>query len=423
MIVFLRAASLLISIIVSLIIIPIICHAGTSGVKCGIDNLVDTDFRLLKGKNVVLISHAAARSVSGASTTELFSKRTDLRLLRVLAPEHGFYGIVSAGATVHDDTVEGITVRSLYGSLRRPDRSMFEGADVAVLDLQDIGVRSYTYISTMKEVMDACAEYDVPLFILDRPNPLGGSIVDGSLPDSNMISFVASVGVPYIHGMTIGELAGMINGEGWLAKSASGMARTCSLVVVRCKRWTRTMRWEDTGLAWYPTSPNIPSIESVRGYAVTGLAGELGLTSIGIGTSTPFCLIGSPTFRRDSVLEKRLSGNGVVPRYGVFKPDRAKYAQQLCYGYHLGFYADSSFYPFQAAISLIATVYDTLKVNGKLDETAMGNEDRVQMFVKAIGSKSYLEMLTGDSPYTNFIDKSRRDVEPFKVRRRPYLLY
>ncbi|MBI2793240.1 MAG: DUF1343 domain-containing protein [Ignavibacteria bacterium] len=419
----LRAASAIIKIILLLIIIHTVCYAGSSGVKCGIDNLVDTDFRLLKGKNIVLISHAAARAVSGMSTTELFSKRTDLHLLRVLAPEHGFYGIVTAGATVHDDTVEGMSVRSLYGSLRRPDQSMFEGADAAVLDLQDIGVRSYTYISTMKEVMEACAEFGVPLYILDRPNPLGGSIVDGSLPDSNMMSFVASIRVPYIHGMTIGELAGMINGEGWLSKNAAGVAKNCSLVVVRCKRWTRLMKWEDTELAWYPTSPNIPSIESVRGYAVTGLAGELGLTSIGIGTSTPFCLVGSPSFKRDSILERRLMRNGVVPRFGVFKPDRAKYAQQLCYGYYLAFNADSSFLPFQAAISLITTVYDTLKSNAKLDETALGNEDRTQMFVKAIGSGTYLDMLIGGSPYTNFIDKAQRDVESFKIRRQPYLLY
>lgn len=419
----LRAVSTIIRIIVLLIIIDTVCQAGSSGVKCGIDNLVDTEFHLLKGKNIVLISHAAARAVSGLSTTELFSKRTDLHLLRVLAPEHGFYGIVSAGATVRDDTVEGIPIRSLYGPLRRPDQSMFEGADVVVLDLQDIGVRSYTYISTMKEVMEACAEYGVPLYILDRPNPLGGSIVDGSLPDSNMMSFVASVRVPYIHGMTIGELAGMINGEGWLSKSTAGVTKNCSLVVVRCKRWSRRMKWEDTELAWYPTSPNIPSIESVRGYAVTGLAGELGLTSIGIGTSTPFCLVGSPTFHRDSVLERRLIRNGVIPRFGVFKPDRAKYAQQLCYGYYLAFNTDSTFLPFQAAISLITTVYDTLKANANLDETAVGNEGRTQMFVKAIGSESYLEMLINDSPYTNFIDKAQRDVESFIKQRRPYLLY
>lgn len=155
----------------------------TVDVKCGIDNLIDTDFALLKGRRVVLVTHAAARARSGRSTAEEFMLRKDIQLVRILAPEHGYYGVVGAGETVHADTLGGTPVVSLYGALRRPDSSMLSDADVVVIDMQDIGVRSYTYISTMTEVMEACALFARPVVILDRPNPLGGTVVDGNIPD------------------------------------------------------------------------------------------------------------------------------------------------------------------------------------------------------------------------------------------------
>jgi len=183
-------------------------------VKFGIDNLIDTDFALLRGKRVVLVTHAAARTYRGTTTAEEFLQRKDVSTLRLLAPEHGFYGVVPAGIIVADDTVFRTPVVSLYGKLRRPDRSMITDADVVVVDLQDIGVRSYTYISTMVEVLEACAENSIRCMILDRPNPLGGTLVQGNLPDDELRSFIGRIPIPYVHGMTMGELATMVNGEG-----------------------------------------------------------------------------------------------------------------------------------------------------------------------------------------------------------------
>ena len=200
-------------------------------VKFGIDNLIDTDFSLLRGKRVVLVTHAAARTYRGTNTAEEFLQRRDVTTLRLLAPEHGFFGVVPAGVSVADDSVMGTAVVSLYGRLRRPERAMIVDADVVVVDLQDIGVRSYTYISTMVEVLEACAEAGKPCMILDRPNPLGGVLVQGNLPDDELRSFIGRIPIPYIHGMTMGELATMVNEKGWLTPGPTGAARECSLTV------------------------------------------------------------------------------------------------------------------------------------------------------------------------------------------------
>lgn len=397
------------------IILTVVLAAGSAAgqVKTGIDNTIDTDFAMFKGKRIVLVTHAAARASSGKSTADEFLRRTDLTVLRLLAPEHGFYGVVKAGVIVADDSVMGTQVRSLYGQYRRPTKDMISDADMVVLDMQDIGSRSYTYISTMTEVMDACAEYDRPLFILDRPNPLGGVVIDGNLPDSNIKSFIARLPIPYVHGMTMGELATMINGERWLGK-------TCSLTVVRNKRWHRSMRWEDTGLAWYPTSPNIPTVHAARGYAVTGITGELGLCSIGIGTTSPFTVIGTPTFTDDEPLRSRLRQYGVTARYGHFLPTSGKYSNDVCSGFHLSFATDSSFKPFHAALAIVKSLVDRDSTSLPSD---IASTNRGSMFTKASGSGRYLWLLRQGASWDKISTICKEGVADFARRRKPYLLY
>jgi uncharacterized protein YbbC (DUF1343 family) len=389
-------------------------------VKCGIDNLIDTDFQLVDGKRVVLVTHAAARAGTGRSTAEEFLLRSNVTVVRILAPEHGYYGVIRAGKEVADDSVNGVPALSLYGALRRPAPSMINDADLVIVDMQDIGSRSYTYLSTMAEVMEACAIQRKPMMILDRPNPLGGVIMDGPLPDHDIRSFVARVPVPYIHGCTMGELAVMINKEGWLELGQDGQPRTCSLTVVRCKGWTREMSWEDTGLHWYPTSPNIPTIESARGYAVTGLSGELGLSSIGIGTTAPFTMIGAPTFPQDSLLITRLRNYGVTCRYGRFSPIAGKYAKEVCEGYHLAFARDSTFKPFHAAMALTMALCDAFpsQLTPQLRES-----NRARMFVKTTGTERILDALFNVSSWSKLLPICSEGVDSFARRRQPHLLY
>ncbi len=391
---------------------------ASAQVKCGIDNLIDTDFALLRGKKVVLVTHAAARTYRGTSTAEEFLQRQDVTTLRLLAPEHGYFGVIGAGKTVVDDTVMGVPVVSLYGPKRRPDKAMLEGADLVVVDMQDIGVRSYTYISTMTEVMEACALWNVRLMILDRPDPLGGNIVDGNLPDDTLRSFIGRLPVPYVHGMTMGELATMANAEGWLTKDSIGIARTCSLTVIRCKRWKRSMTWEETGLRWYATSPNIPTINAVRGYAMTGLLGELGPCSIGMGTASPFTAVGAPDFPRDTLLEIHCKRYGVLASRARFQPHSAKFANTVCEGYYLS--TQRSWKPYHVALTLLwrLRVLRSESFPDTLSQTKHG-----KMFAKACGSTELVEAIVSGKPLAELERIGRKGVVPFVARRKKYLLY
>lgn len=387
-------------------------------VKCGIDNLIDTQFSLLQGKRLVLVTHAAARAQTGRSTLEEFRRRTDLTLLRVLTPEHGYYGVAIAGSPVAHDTINDITTLSLYGALRKPNAEMIADADVVVVDLQDIGTRSYTYISTMVEVMEACAEHSVPVMILDRPNPIGGNVVDGNIPEDTLRSFVARIPVAYVHGMTMGELAVMTNGERWLGKDAKGLTRQCSLTVVRCKRWTHEMRFEDTNLPWYPTSPNIPTVHAARGYPVTGLLGELGGVYIGIGSPSPFTVVGAPYLTFDTMLVQRLKRHGTIALPARFVPATGRFAGMVCNGYYLAFNAVGEWHPYMSALTLIAALYPATSEH----DSATGNDRQTTMFKKVSGSSTLLSVLTR-ADWSTIEREGTRGLTAFKVKRRQYLLY
>lgn len=402
-----------------LYIVPLVSCLGqiatAQDVKTGADNLFDTNYSLIKGKKVVLVTHAAARVYTGRSTAEEFKRTKEITLLRILTPEHGYYGVVSAGKFVDNNNLEGTSLVSLYGANRQPTRQQLEDADVVVVDLQDIGSRSYTYVSTMIEVMEACAKYNIQMVVLDRPNPLGGLMVDGSLPDPSQVSFVCRLPIPYVHGMTLGELAKMANGMGWLSTDESGKPRTCSLTVVRAKRWTRDMAWEQTGLPWYPTSPNIPTLNSVRTYPVTGVLGELGKASIGIGTAMPFMVVALPGLRTDTALIQRLSGFGVLAMKCQINPTSGMFAGTLCNGYYLSYRADSTVRPFTTGMALITWLRDAGAI------TIEGSKN--SMFVKVCGTPDYYNMLVANKPWSEIERRALRGLNEFKIARAPYLLY
>jgi len=402
----------ILSVIIGLIGFCVL-HAGTDGVKSGIDNLLDTDCLLLRNKRITLVTHAAARTRHGLSSAEVLSRRSDLQLVRILSPEHGFYGVVPAGESVSNDSISGFPVVSLYGAARRPDRSMVAGSDVVVIDLQDIGVRSYTYISTMTEVMDACGEYDVPVIVLDRPNPLGGIVVDGMVPDDSVRNFICRLPVPYVHGCTVGELATMLNAERWIS-------HPCSLTVVKCKRWKRSMTWEETGLPWYPTSPNIPSVGSIRGYATLGLLGELGVCSIGIGTTTPFMVMGAPDMPVDTILTHRLAGLGIGLMSTRFVPSFGKFSKTLCTGWFYTVTNTEKWKPFMAAM---ATIDRLQAVRPQYFSDSLSESRSGRMFVKATGGPSMLASITSHLSWEARQEIAIKGVAAFVRFRESYLLY
>lgn len=256
---------------------------GTGRTMLGIDVLRANGYRGLLGKRVGLITNQTSRDGSGTKTRLVLHRAREVNLTELYVPEHGLEGTEKAGQKIQSrrDSLTGLTAHSLYGATRKPTASMLRNIDILVFDLQDIGCRSYTYISTMALAMEAAAEHGKEFMVLDRPNPLGGIRVEGPPLENRWKSFVGQIPTPYVHGMTAGELAGMINGKRWIRSRPN-------LIVVKMRSWSRSRTWSNTGLRWYPTSPNIPKGTSPLYYVATGILGGLSGLDIGIGTSRAF---------------------------------------------------------------------------------------------------------------------------------------
>lgn len=284
-----------------------------SQVMTGIEVLRDANFELLEGKRVGLITNPTGVDRNLKSTVDILFEAPDVQLVALYGPEHGVRGDIPAGVKVENqvDAKTGLKVHSLYGKTRKPTPEMLQNVDVLVYDIQDIGCRSYTFISTMGLVMQAAAEQNKEVVILDRPNPLGGEKVEGSGVSQGYFSFVSQYDIPYIYGLTCGELANYLNQE-----------IGCKLTVVPMQGWRRNMRFEDTGLPWVPTSPQIPSTTAAILYPATGIIGEMGFLNIGVGYTLPFQVMAAPWVNAvqlsDALNAKQLPG--VAFRPIVFKP-------------------------------------------------------------------------------------------------------
>ncbi len=291
--------------------------AQGSAVETGAKVLARSGFAMLSGKRVGLITNQTGR-VGDRHLVDLMAEADNVHLTAIYAPEHGFRGDVEAGKKVSGrvDEKTGIRVFSLYGDTRKPTQSMLRNIDVLVFDIQDIGVRFYTYISTMGLAMQAAAEKGIPFIVLDRPNPLGGTYVSGFVLNPRYTSFVGQYPLPIVHGMTVGELALMIKGQAWL----SGLKKL-DLLVIKLEGWNRALRWQDLGRDWVATSPNIPSFESALLYPGIGIVGETAVNE-GRGTDGPFTRFGAPWLDAEK-LAQRLSAlrlPGVRFEATVYKP-------------------------------------------------------------------------------------------------------
>lgn len=285
-------------------------------VMLGIDVLEAGGFKELRGKRVSLLTHPAGVNRRGVSTIEVLRRAPGINLVALFGPEHGIYGNFKAATNIEDsiDPRTGLPVYSLHGAHRKPTRNMLAGIDAMVIDLQDIGTRSYTFVSAMLYTMAACFENNVEVIVLDRPNPLGGLKVDGPPLDPQWKSYVGAFRVPYVHGLTIGELArmakeapGIMHVPGSTGINVSEAVRLRGkLTIISMRGWRRSMRWPETGLKWIPTSQYIQDFASVIGYPMTGLGTELGQFSHGFpGPLYPFRGISHPKIN-DAVLEREL---------------------------------------------------------------------------------------------------------------------
>jgi uncharacterized protein YbbC (DUF1343 family) len=388
-------------------------------VKTGIDVLREQGFEALRGKRVGLVTNPSGIARDMQSTADILFEDPRVQLVAMFGPEHGVRGDAKAGAYVptYTDEKTGLPVYSLYGPTRKPSPEMLEGLDVLVYDIQDIGVRSYTYISTMGLVMEAAAEKGLPVIILDRPNPLSGEQVGGPILQMKYKSFVGAYPIPYVYGMTAGELAQMINGQGWMANGA-----VCDLTVVSMEGWERSMWWEETGLSWVPTSPHIPHPQTTIFYVLTGLLGELGTANQGVGYTLPFELVGAPWVDGEK-LASYLNGRGitgVVFRPMWYKPFYFDSSGIQYAGVQIHVVDRSSLDMTEVQMHILQALL-TLFPEWNIFERSKPN--RLQSFDKVVGTVLVRKWLQEEVPAGVIVDRLHQRLAPFMIKREKYLLY
>lgn len=393
-------------------------------VRPGIEVLRDSGFEGLQGRRVGLVTNPSGVDCDLRSTIDILAEAPGVNLVALYAPEHGVRGDIYAGGKVESgrDDHTGLPVHSLYGSTRQPTKEMLKGVDIMVYDIQDVGTRSYTFISTLGLVMRTCAEMGIPVMVLDRPNPLGGLKIEGPLVRDGFHSFVSQYKIPYVYGLTVGELAVLINEEG-LNRGQNGRSEPlkCKLTVIPMEGWTRDMLFEDTGLPWVLPSPNIPYPENAIGYPSAGLCGELyDYLNIGIGYTLPFGTFAEEWIDADR-LKAKLDGYnlpGVAWRTIHYKPISGRLNGKLIHGVQY-FYTDyeaaditlTQFYVMQAVYELY----------GKNPFTGAG--DRLAMFNKVCGS-DYVSVNFGRTMKVSSIATYwTADVDAFRKLARKYQMY
>jgi uncharacterized protein YbbC (DUF1343 family) len=396
------------------------CSSCLGGeVLLGNEVLAKQGFKPLQGKRIGLITNPSGVNRNIESTIELLRAAPGVKLAALFGPEHGIYGDVFAGETVdtQTDTRTGLPAYSLYGTTRRPTAEMLKGLDALVYDLQDTGCRSYTFISTMGVAMDAAGEAGIEFIVLDRPNPLGGERVEGPMVAPEFRSFVGRWAVPYVYGMTCGELARMINAESWID-------HPCKLTVVPMKGWKRSMVWRDTGLPWVPTSPHVPQGDSPMFQVATGMLGELGGVSTGIGYTLPFQCIAAPDLDANKTAEVLNSYHlpGLRFKPITYKPYYFAYKNQEIGGVQV-FLTEPSRAPL-TALNIYAL--ETLKkVSGRdlFTEVAASTNRSFKMFDKVNGTDATRKALQSGRPASEVVASWKPGEEAFRKARKNYLLY
>lgn len=399
---------------------PLTARVSPTGpVLPGITVLQRDGFRQLDGMRVGLITNPTGVDNSLNSTIDILAEAPNVRLTALFAPEHGVRGDHVAGATVTNSTdpKTGVPVYSLHGKNLKPTPEMLQNVDVLVYDIQDIGTRSYTYISTMGLAMEAAAQNNKKFMVLDRPNPLGGNKMEGNIAEQGYFSFVSRYPIPYIYGLTPGELARYLNGEGLLK---SGMK--VDLTVIPMTGWHRSMTFADTGMPWVLPSPHIPDPSTALLYPATGIMGELDYVSIGVGYTLPFKLAGA-TWIDAQKLSDRLTSlkiPGVEFRPIHYKPFYAIFKGENLHGVEV-YVRDASAAPLTLIqfyiMQELAVMYPTQKAFSKATPA------RLAMFDKVCGSSKVRELFGKNYKVRDMEDFWNKDIEAFKARAEIYMLY
>ena len=382
-------------------------------VRLGNERLFDEALPIVEGKRVGLLTNPSGVNSRLERTADRLHRTKGLELTALFGPEHGLRSNAEDGIAVASsiDPATGVPVHSLYGEMRQPDEATLRDVDILLCDIQDVGVRFYTFLSTLFETMKGCAEFGIPVVVLDRPNPIGGELVEGNILDPAFCSFVGVYPLPVRHGMTLGELAFLLNEERELGAEVS---------VVEMRGWDRANYWADTGLIWVPPSPNMPTADTTLVYP--GMCFFEGTNlSEGRGTTRPFEQVGAPFVDGNRLAEElnREPIPGALFRPVSFVPASGKFADQTCEGIHLHVIDREIFRPVTAGLTTLTTAARLwpesfawrLPGHGIHNFDKLAGTDRIRF---AIDNGANLETLMSQW------DQER---ETFMVSRQRHLLY
>ena len=391
-------------------------------VMTGIEVLESYGFEELLGKRVGLVTNPSGVDRNLRSTIDILYKAPEVNLVALFGPEHGVRGDAYAGDKVEGgvDPATGLPVYSLYGATREPTQEMLKGIDVMVYDIQDVGTRCYTFISTLGLVMRACAKAGIEVLVLDRPNPLGGLKVEGPLVEPEFHSFVSEFKIPFVYGLTVGELAGLINEEG-LNCGQNGKEKhlKCKLNVVPMRGWRRDMLYQETGLPWVLPSPNIPSIHSAICYPACGIGGEFGHLNIGVGYTIPFQTFAAEWIDADA-LKARLDSYkipGTAFRTIHYKPLSGSLAGKLVHGVEF-FFTD------YASATITLTQFYVLQAVHELYPDHNPYPMKKTRMLDIVCGTDYVRITFGKRlKVEDIVDYWNKDAESFKTVSQKYYLY
>jgi uncharacterized protein YbbC (DUF1343 family) len=386
----------------------LLAQANQQPVIPGIEVLLSEQLHLIRGKRVGLITNHSGVDRRLRHDIDLLASAPGVKLTALFSPEHGIRGAAQAGEKVRSavDAKTGVPIHSLYGETRHPTAEMLSDVDVLIYDIQDIGSRFYTYISTLGECMQAAAERRIPLIVLDRPNPLGGEIIEGPLLDLTFRSFVGTFAIPVRYGLTSGELAGWIK---------SDLKLDLELSIVKMKHWTRAQWYEETNLIWVPPSPNIPTMASAMVYPGMCLIEGTNLSE-GRGTTTPFEIVGAPWV--DGIkLAERLNTQklaGVLFRPVAFTPTLSKFSGEACQGVQLHVADRKSFRPLPTALVIIQDIRRNYREQFQFKSAH---------FDRLAGTDTVRKAMERNEPVADIVSTWQKDLKEFETARKKFVLY
>ena len=381
--------------------------AGADGIPKvlnGIDVLQQQNFKPLDGKRVGLITNHTGLAADGTSTIDLFYRSDVCDLVALFSPEHGIRGMMDSRIDSSVDSETGLPVFSLYGETRRPKPEMLRGIDALVFDIQDIGVRFYSYSITMAYCMEAAAHANIPFFVLDRPNPIGGIHVEGPMLDADKTSFVGYMPLPIRHGMTVGELARYFNSENGIG---------VELHIIEMKGWRRTFYYSDTGQLWVNPSPNMRNMLEAILYPGVALLEKTNV-SVGRGTDRPFEIVGAPWIEprhfAAALREAQPAGIEFVPMY--FTPEESKNKGEMCGGVNIIIIDREKVHSVILGLTLISVLHRLYPDEFELDKV-------MQLLCNA----KAMEMLKAGLPPVEVLQAAGPEVDAFMSGRRKALIY